>query len=193
MISATMAVIQNAFANTSSSLLIGKIQGNIVDVLMPPLSASELTLGFVGGGVTRGIVVGVAVTLGMWLFVPIRIHDPLAIAWFGINAAVMLSLLGMIGGIWADKFDQLAAVTNFVIMPLTFLSGTFYAVSRLPEPFRTMSDFNPVYYLIDGFRYGFTGHAESNLAIGVALTLALMIILAAVSYLLLRAGYKLKS
>jgi ABC-2 type transport system permease protein len=187
-----MAVIQNAFANTSSSLLIGKIQGNIVDVLMPPLSASELTLGFVGGGVTRGIVVGVAVTLGMWLFVPIRIHDPLAIAWFGINAAVMLSLLGMIGGIWADKFDHIAAVTNFVIVPFSFLSGTFYSIERLPETWKFVAHLNPFFYQIDGFRYGFLGQHDSNLVIGAVFVGGVNLCLWLLVHRMFASGYKLK-
>src|SRR3546814_1760142 len=128
-----MAMVQNAFANTSSSLVIAKVQGNIVDVLMPPLSAGELTLGIAGGGVTRGLMVGLAVGLGMWAFVPIAVHSPLFILYHGVMAALMLSLLGMIGGIWSEKFDHIAAVTNFVITPFSFLSGTFYSIERLPE------------------------------------------------------------
>jgi ABC-2 type transport system permease protein len=118
-----MSIVQNAFANTSSSIVIAKVQGNIVDVLMPPLSPGELTLGFAAGGVTRGLMVGLAVGLGMWLFVPITLHNPLFILYHGVMAALMLSLLGMIGGIWAEKFDHIAAVTNFVITPFSFLSG----------------------------------------------------------------------
>lgn len=192
-----MAVLTNAFTNSSSSILIGKVQGSIVDVLMPPLSAAELTVAFVAGAVTRGFIVGAitAVTSAGFMAVngaPMRIEAVWAIAYFATAAAMIFATIGVIGGVWADKFDQLAAVTNFAITPLTFLSGTFYSVERLPEPFRTLSNFNPVYYLIDGFRSGFTGQAESNLFIGVAVTFALMALFGVWSYLLFRTGYKLK-
>ncbi len=192
-----MAVLTNAFTNSSSSILIAKVQGSIVDVLMPPLSAAELTLAFVAGAATRGLLVGfiTAVTSAGFMLAsgaPMRVEGVWAIGYFALAAAVIFSMLGVIGGIWAEKFDNLAAVTNFVITPLTFLSGTFYSVDRLPEPFRTASFYNPVFYLIDGFRSGFTGLAEANLAIGVGLTMALMIGLGAWCYGLLRSGYKLK-
>ena len=127
-----MAIVQNAFANTSSSLMIGKIQGNIVDYLMPPLSAGELLFGIVMGGITRGVAVGVAVYLAMLPFVHLPPLHPLLIAFYVVAASLMLSLLGLLAGLWADKFEQIAAVTNFVITPLSFLSGTFYSVQALP-------------------------------------------------------------
>ena len=192
-----MAVLTNAFTNSSSSILIGKVQGNIVDVLMPPLSAAELTVAFVAGAATRGFLVGLitAVTSAGFMYAngePMAIANIWAILYFATAAALIFGMLGVVGGIWAEKFDQLAAVTNFIITPLTFLSGTFYSVSRLPEPFRTLSEFNPVYYLIDGFRSGFTGQAEANLFVGVALTLSLILIFGAWCYFLFRSGYKLK-
>lgn len=193
-----MAILTNAFANSSSSIIIGKVQGSIVDVLMPPLSASELTVAFVVGAAARGLIVG-AVTAGTSaLFMsgsasPMEIANPLAIVFFATLASAMFGFLGVIGGVWADKFDQLAAVNNFVITPLTFLSGTFYAVGSLPEPFLTFSHFNPVFYLIDGFRYGFTGVAEAPLFLGAAVSLGVTIALGLWSYLLLKSGYKLKS
>ncbi|MHA7871321.1 MAG: ABC transporter permease [Hyphococcus sp.] len=192
-----MAVLTNAFTNSSSSILIAKVQGSIVDVLMPPLSPSELTVAFVAGAVTRGFLVGfiTAVTsAGFMAFngAPMRIEAVWAIMYFATAAAVIFAMLGVVGGVWAEKFDQLAAVTNFVITPLTFLSGTFYSVDRLPEPFRTISQYNPVYYLIDGFRYGFTGQAESHLGVGVAATLVLMAAFGVWSYALFKSGYKLK-
>ena len=192
-----MAVLTNAFTNSSSSLIIGKVQGSIVDVLMPPLSAAELTVAFVAGAATRGIMVGIITALTSAAFMAfngyaLRIEMLWAVIYFAFSAAIMFGMLGVIGGIWAEKFDQLAAVTNFIITPLTFLSGTFYSVSSLPEPFRTITQYNPVFYLIDGFRAGFTGQAEANLAIGVAVTMALMLSLGSGAYLLLRAGYKLK-
>ncbi|MEM9618620.1 MAG: ABC transporter permease [Pseudomonadota bacterium] len=192
-----MAVLTNAFTNSSSSILIGKVQGSIVDVLMPPLSAAELTVAFVAGAATRGFVVGLitAITSAGFMFMndaPMRIEAVWAIFYFSTAAALIFAMLGVVGGIWAEKFDQLAAVTNFVITPLTFLSGTFYSVDRLPEPFRTASQYNPVYYLIDGFRSGFTGHAESNLLIGVSVTFALVVVFGVWSYQLFKSGYKLK-
>lgn len=192
-----MAVLTNAFTNSSSSILIGKVQGNIVDVLMPPLSAAELTVAFVAGAATRGLLVGfiTGVTSAGFMATTgaeMRIEALGAVIYFATAAAMIFAMLGVIGGVWADKFDNLAAVTNFVITPLTFLSGTFYSIERLPEPFQAASHFNPVFYLIDGFRSGFTGVAESNLGAGVAVTMALMITLAAWCYFLFRSGYKLK-
>ena len=192
-----MAVLTNAFTNSSSSILIGKVQGNIVDVLMPPLSAAELTVAFVAGAATRGLLVGFITGVTSAAFMAstgaeMRIEALGAVFYFAIAAAMIFAMLGVIGGVWAEKFDNLAAVTNFVITPLTFLSGTFYSIERLPGPFQTASHFNPVFYLIDGFRSGFTGVAESSLGVGVLITMALMIALAAWCYFLFRSGYKLK-
>lgn len=193
-----MAVLTNAFANSSSSLIIGKVQGSIVDVLMPPLSAFELTIAFVVGAAARGLLVGFVTALtcaGFMMFssTPMALEVFWAIFYFGLAAALMFGMLGIIGGVWAEKFDQLAAVTNFIITPLTFLSGTFYAVTSLPEPFLSISHANPVFYLIDGFRYGFTGVYEAPLMIGVAVTLVINLALAYLCYRLFKSGYKLKS
>ncbi len=193
-----MAILTNAFANSSSSIIIGKVQGSIVDVLMPPLSASELTAAFVIGAASRGLLVGVVTALTCAVFMalssaPMHLYHPWAALYFSAAAAMMFGMIGVIGGVWADKFDQLAAVTNFVITPLTFLSGTFYAITKLPEPFLTLSHFNPVFYLIDGFRYGFIGIAEAPLMTGVLATLSINAALLAWCYFLLKSGYKLKS
>ncbi len=187
-----MAMVQNAFANTSSSILISKVQGNIVDVLMPPLSPAELTLGMAGGGVTRGVMVGLAVGLGMSIFVPVTIHNPLFILFHGVMASLMLSLLGMIGGIWSEKFDHIAAVTNFVITPFSFLSGTFYSIERLPEAWQVVAHFNPFFYMIDGFRYGFIGHADGNLTLGIVVMAGVNLFLWIVTYRMFATGYRLK-
>lgn len=187
-----MQIIQNAFANTSSSILIAKVQGNIVDVLMPPLSHFELALGFAGGGVTRGLSVGLSAGIAMAVFLPISIHDPLAILWFGLNASLMLALLGMIGGVWAEKFDHIAAITNFVIVPFSFLSGTFYSIERLPEGWNLAAHLNPFFYLIDGFRYGFLGHHDSDLLVGSLVVAAINLLLWLVVQRMLATGYKLK-
>lgn len=187
-----MTMIQNAFANTSSSLLISKVQGNIVDILMPPLSPGELNFGIAMAGVTRGVLVGLVTAAGMLPFVAMPIAHLWAVVFFSIGASLMLSLLGMIGGIWSEKFDHLQAVTNFVILPLTFLSGTFYSVDQLPPFAHTITHWNPVFYLIDGFRYGFTGHADGSVQTGVILTVAVNLVLWIVSDQLFRRGYRLK-
>lgn len=188
-----MILMQNSFANTSSSIVISKVQGNIVDVLMPPLSATELTLGIAGGGVTRGLMVGCAGALAMSVFVPLRIHDPLTLIYHAVNGAAMLALLGLIGGIWAEKFDQMAALTNFVITPFSFLSGTFYSVERLPENWQFVAHFNPFFYLIDGFRYGFIGHADGSLAVGYAVVLGVNVVLWTIAHRMFATGFRLKA
>ena len=163
-----MAMVQNAFANTTSSLMIAKLQGNIVDLLMPPLSALELTVGLALGGVTRGLVVGAVVAAAMALVEPLRLYAPWLALFHAVAASLLLSVLGIIGAIWADKFDHIAAVTNFIVTPLSFLSGTFYSIERLPPVWHTVALCNPFFYMIDGFRYAFIGHAEGPIAVGVA-------------------------
>jgi ABC-2 type transport system permease protein len=188
-----MAMMQNAFANTSSSIVISKMQGNIVDVLMPPLSAGELTLGVAGGGLTRGLVVALAVGLAVWCFVPLRVHHPGLLLFHAFNASLMLALLGMIGGIWAEKFDHIAAVTNFVVTPFSFLSGTFYSIERLPEVWQTVAHFNPFFYLIDGFRHGFIGRADGDPLLGLAVVAAVNAALLLLCYRMWLTGYRLKA
>ena len=188
-----MAILQNAFANTSSSIIISKIQGNIVDTLMPPLSAHELTFGYAIGGATRGVVVGVVVAAVMAVFVPLQIHNVGFIAFHAVAAALMLSLIGIIGGIWADKFDHIAAVTNFVVTPLSFLSGSFYSIERLPPLFQAVAHYNPFFYVIDGFRYGFLGHADVAPALGLAVMVGVDLGLWLVCHWMFATGYKLKA
>ncbi len=187
-----MSLMQNSFANTSSSLVMAKVQGNIVDVLMPPLSATELNLGIAGGGITRGLLVGMATGLAMWVFVPLGLHAPLAVIYFAINGAVMLALLGVVAGIWAERFDHIAAVTNFVIVPMSFLSGTFYSISRLPPEWQVVAQFNPFFYLIDGLRYGFIGRSDSVLWVGVVVVLAVNAGLWLLTQRMFATGYRLK-
>jgi ABC-2 type transport system permease protein len=187
-----MAIIQNAFSNTSSSILIAKIQGNIVDLLMPPLRPGELMFGLVAGGVTRGLLVAIAVTLAMMPFVTLVPLHPGLIVFHALGGSLMMALLGLLGGIWAEKFDQMAALTNFVITPLSFLSGTFYSIAQLPEPFHTIAAINPFFYLIDGIRFGFTGHADGSLLLGVVMVIAVNVALWLLAHRLLARGYRLK-
>jgi len=188
-----LGVLNNAFANSSSSLIVAKVQGNTVDFLMPPLSPSELAAAFIGGAVTRGVIVALATALAIAPFVDMSMAHPWAVLYFGLSAAAMLSMVGLIAGLWAEKFDHLAVITNFVIMPLAFLSGTFYSVEILPEPFYTISHVNPVFFMIDGFRFGFIGVHDSNLLIGALVCAAINIAFLTASYLLLRSGWRLKS
>jgi ABC-2 type transport system permease protein len=187
-----MAIIQNAFANTSSSLIISKVQGNIVDLLMPPLGPGELTFGLVAGGVTRGVLVGIVVYLALLPFVAIVPAHPALVLFYAVAASLMLSLLGVLAGLWAEKFDQMQAVTNFVIMPLSFLSGTFYSIDALPEPFHAAAYVNPFFYMIDGMRFAFTGHADAPIALGIAVLVALNALLWTAAHLLIARGYRLK-
>jgi ABC-2 type transport system permease protein len=190
-----MAMLQNAFANASFSLLVGKIQGNIVDYLMPPLSTGELIAALAGAAVTRAILVGFAVWLAMllWPGVHVTPHALWAIAWFGVLGAAMLAFFGLLTSIWAEKFDHAAAVTNFVVAPLSLLSGTFYSIHNLAPAFQAVSQANPFFYIISGFRYGFLGVADSAVGTGAALLLAIDLVLGIVCYSLLRRGWKLKS
>ena len=190
-----MGMINNAFANASFSLLVGKIQGTIVDYLMPPLSTAELLAALVGGAVTRAFCVGGTVWLAMALFPGVHVtpHAPLAILWFGLLGSTFLALLGVLTSIWAEKFDHAAAVTNFVVAPLALLSGTFYSVDRLAPTFRAISHANPVFYIISGFRYGFLGLSDSPVMIGSFAVLALDVVLAILCYQLLKRGWKLKN
>src|SRR3954471_9045715 len=190
-----MGMLQNAFANSSFSLLVGKVQGTIVDYLMPPLSTGELLLGMAGASVTRAALVGLAVWAAMLLWpgvhvVPVHLW---AVIWFGLMGSMMLSFLGLITSIWAEKFDHAAAVGNFVVTPLSLLSGTFYSIESLSPAFRAVSHANPFFYVISGFRYGFLGAADSPILFGALLLLAINIALGALCYVLLRSGWKLKS
>lgn len=187
-----MAILQNAFANTSSSLMTAKMQGSIVDTLMPPLTALQLTIGYSFSGATRGLLVACIVTMAMSLFVDFNLHSFSFVVFHAVNAALMLGMLGMISGIWADKHEYNSAVTNFVIMPLSFLSGSFYSIERLPESFQAFAHVNPFFYLIDGFRYGFIGRSDGSLEVGIAAVLSINVVLAFTCYRMFKTGYKLK-
>ena len=188
-----MAILNNAFANASSSLIQAKIMGTSTDFLTPPLSPLELTIGFALGAATRGIAVGLVTAVCVMPFARLGLHNGLAIVYFSLIASLLMGMIGVLAGLWSEKFDQLAAVQNFVVLPMTFLSGAFYLVENLPQPFATISHFNPFFYLIDGFRYGFIGHSEGNLMIGVALSLGLTVVMACANWLVFRSGWRLKS
>ncbi len=188
-----MAILNNAFANSSSSLIQAKIMGTAPDFLTPPLSPFELMAGFSLGAATRGMLVGLVTAVAVWPFAHFGVHALWAVLYFSVIASLMMGFVGVLTGLWAEKFDHLAGVTNFVVMPLTFLSGTFYRVERLPEPFRAVSHYNPFFYLIDGFRYGFIGHADGSLAAGVALTLGLTVGLGVWCWAIFRSGWRLKT
>lgn len=190
-----MAMMQNAFANSSFSLLVGKIQGNIVDYLMPPLSTGELIAGLIGAAVTRAFLVGSAVWLAMllWPGVSVAVHRPELVLWFGLMGSLMLSFLGLLTSVWAEKFDHAAAVTNFVVTPLSLLSGTFYSVHQLAPTFQKVSHANPFFYVISGFRSGFLGVSDSPLWIGAVGLLVLNLVLWALCYSLLKSGWKIKN
>ncbi|HKC02143.1 MAG TPA: ABC transporter permease [Sphingomicrobium sp.] len=190
-----MAMLQNAFANSSFSLLVGKIQGNIVDYLMPPLSTGELIAGLVGAAVTRAFLVGCAVWLVMvlWPGVSVEVRRPELVLWFGLMGALLLSFLGLLTSVWAEKFDHAAAVTNFVVTPLSLLSGTFYSVHQLAPKFQAVSHANPFFYVISGFRAGFLGVSDSPLLVGGIALLGLNVALWALCYALLKSGWKIKN
>lgn len=194
-----MAMMQNGFANSSFSLLSGKIQGTIIDLLMPPLSEGELMAGIVGAAMTRAVAVGFVVAGAMLLYpgVNLAMAHLWAVVWFGLMGALMLSLLGLVASIWAEKFDHNAAVTNFVIAPLAMLSGTFYIIDRLAPAFQSVSRANPFFYVISGFRYGFLGQSDIGDGTAVMLAglglLALNAVLAFVTYRLLVSGWKIKN
>ncbi len=190
-----MAMLQNAFANASFSLLVGKMQGTIVDYLMPPLSTGELIAGLVGAAVTRAVLVGCAVWLVMlpWPGVHVAVTHPLSLIYFGLMGALMLALMGLLTSMWASKFDHSAVVTNFVVAPLSLLSGTFYAVDQLSPAFRAASHVNPFFYIISGFRHGFLGASDSPLIVGAILLLAINVALYATCYALLKRGWRIKN
>lgn len=190
-----MAMIQNAFANSSFSLLVGKVQGTIVDYLMPPLSNGELMAAMTGAAVTRAFMVGFALWLAMVLWPGVSVTPkalPVALL-FGLLGSALVGQFGILTSIWAEKFDHAAAVTNFIIAPLALLSGTFYAIDRLSPMVQAISHANPFFYIISGFRYGFLGHSDSNIYLGAGILTALNIAMAILIYQLLRSGWKLRA
>ena len=188
-----MSVLQNAFANSSSSLIQSKVTGNIVFILLPPISYGAFYAAYVIASVMRGFVVGVVVLVVSWWFSPLSFIAPLWILIFAVLGGAVMGTLGLIAGLWADKFDQLAAFQNFLILPLTFLSGVFYSIHSLPDFWQQVSGYNPVLYMIDGFRYGFFGISDISPWRSLAVVLTCYLVLAAIALTLLKRGYKLRN
>ena len=187
-----MTMLQNSFANSASSIGQSKFQGNIIDILMAPLNNLELALGYIVGSTMRGIVCGIVTTFGVLIFIPLQIYSIFALIFYTLMGCIMMGALGTIVGIWADKWDQQQGITNFVVLPLTFLSGTFYSISRLPDFWQNISLFNPFFYNIDGFRYAFTGISDSSITHGIVFMIIINFILTISCYLMFRNGYKIK-
>ncbi len=188
-----MSVLQNAFANSSSSLIQSKITGNLVFLLVTPLTHWAWYAAYVGASMVRGLVVGLGVFAVTVWFAPFQMAQPLWVLVFALLGAALLGSLGLIAGLWAEKFDQLAAFQNFVIVPMTFLSGVFYSVHSLPEAWRAVSHLNPFFYMIDGFRRGFFGASDVSPWTSLAVVGTSFVVVAALTLRLLRSGYKLRS
>lgn len=190
---AMMSVLQNAFANSSSSLIMSKVMGNLVFLLLTPLSYMHWFVAYVGASVIRGLVVGVGVFAVSAFFTDISFVAPLWIVLFSVMGAALMGTLGLIAGLWAEKFDQLAAFQNFVVMPMTFLSGVFYSIHSLPAFWQGVSHFNPFFYMIDGFRYGFFGASDVSPWLSLAVVGTSLLVVSGIAIQLLRTGYKIRS
>ena len=188
-----MSIIQQGFSHSSSSLMIGKIQGNIIDTLLAPLSAAEVTLAIILAAVTRSIIITIISIVVFSLIIEMYIYNIFFIFIFAFLGSFILGALGFMAGLWAEKFDHMATVTNFVITPLSFLSGVFYSVERLPNVFQSISKFNPFFYMIDGFRYGFLGASDGSINLGLIYLTILSIIMWLMTYYLFKIGYKIKT
>jgi ABC-2 type transport system permease protein len=187
-----MSVLQNSFANSSSSLIQSKMSGNVVFILLPPLSHYHMFFAYIGAAMVRGLVVGIGVMVVTVWFTGLHFAAPMWILVFGLLGSAILGALGLIAGIWAEKFDQISAFQNFVIMPLTFLSGVFYSVHSLPAVWQTVSHANPFFYMVDGFRYGFFGVSDVAPGISLAVVSAALMVVATICMAMLKSGYKLR-
>ena len=189
----SMQVIQQSFSHSSSSFMISKIQGNIVDLLYAPLSAAEVTIAVSLASVTRAVMIAIISIITFMLIIEIQITNYLTLIAFTFLSSFILGNVGIIAGLWSEKFDNMATVTNFVIIPLSFLSGTFYSIERLPGLLKTISEFNPFFYMIDGFRYSFIGQADGSITVGLVYLTILSVVSWFITYLLYKNGYKIKS
>lgn len=187
-----MTAMQNAFANSSSSFVMGKVLGHIIDYLIPPLSAGDLLCAFVGAAILRGLLVGLITFVAIRIFVPLGFEHPLYALYAIVMASMFLGLLGVLCGILSETFDHMSAITSYFITPLTFLSGTFYSIENLPNFWKNIAHFNPFFYMIDGFRYGMTGHNDGNIAVGALVILLCNIVFITLNHHLLKIGYRTK-
>ena len=188
-----MAITQNAFANTSSSFIMSKVIGYLTDLLIPPLRGFDIVSAYTLGALTRGIMVGITLTVFLSPFIAFRLYNPLLLIFFTLASACLLGLLGILTGLISDTFEQTGVITNYVINPLSFLSGTFYSVDKLPGFFKMVNNFNPFFYMIDGFRYSIIGHADSNIAVGVGFLSITNIVLFIVLAKLIDSGWRIKN
>ena len=188
-----MQILQNSFMNTSSTIMISKVQGNIVDILLPPLSNLELTIALSFGGVARGMIVGLASIITLYFFVDMKFVNFFYIIFFSFSGSLALSLLGIIGGIWSEKFDHMAGLTAFIITHLTFLSGSFYSIQKLTLILEYLAKYNPIFYFIDGFRAGFIGYSDAPVFNGIIVCIFLNTILFFLVYKMFQTGYKLRT
>ncbi len=188
-----MTMVQNAFANTSSSFIMGKVLGTMIDYLLPPISTFQMTSALILGGITRGICSGLCVAIAINCFHPLFLHDALLLITYSILATCLLAILGILSGIIAESFDQMAAITSYIITPLSFLSGTFYSTKNLPGFWQTINHFNPFFYMIDGFRYSMTGQADASISTGLVVLIIANFSLYAITYILLQKGYRIKT
>jgi ABC-2 type transport system permease protein len=187
-----MSIIQNAFANSSSSLIQSKMNGSLVFVLLSPISSLEFFAAFTLAAVVRGVLVALAVYLVAIMFIDLPLAQPWAIILFAVLGSAILGALGLVAGIWAEKFDQLSGFQNFVILPLSFLSGVFYSIESLPGAWQSISLFNPFFYLIDGFRYGFFGVSDANVGTSVAASIVALLLVSLLAVVMLQKGYKIR-
>ncbi|MFK7974424.1 MAG: ABC transporter permease [Rickettsiaceae bacterium] len=188
-----MSIIQNSFSNSSSSFIMSKIIGYISDILIPPLGSIEIIIAFTAGSILRGILVGLVVSLALYPFIDYNIVHPILLCFYLLASCMLLGQLGMLSGLIANSFDQNAAINSYLIVPLSFLSGTFYSVQSLPLIFQRVNLFNPFFYMIDGFRYCLTDHADGNIMTGIAVLLTLNIILFSVLVKIIDSGWRIKS
>ena len=188
-----MQVIQQAFSHSSSSIMIGKIQGNIVDILYAPLSAAEITLAINLAAVTRSVIIAAVSIFVFSLLIDLELNNLFYIVFFTLLGSFILSSIGIIIGLWSEKFDHMASATNFIIVPLSFLSGTFYSIDRLPQILKSVSEVNPFFYIIDGFRYGFLGESDGSVFFGLLYLIILSFFTWLAAYILFKKGYKIKS
>ena len=188
-----MSILSQSFSHSVSSLMIGKIQGNIVDMLYAPLSALEVTMAIILAAITRSFLIAIISIIVFSLIIKIQIDNYFYVLSFAFLSSFILGSLGFITGLWAEKFDHTATVTNFIITPLSFLSGVFYSINKLPEFFQNISHINPFFYMIDGFRFGFLGQSDGSIKLGLIYLISLSFIIWFIAYYLYKKGYKIKS